>query len=133
MKLKQAVPTRLPRVVRVRYDQNRLWVVCSNGQCYGVPLAHYPWLLNNRVGRSVEFLATGLYWPAAGEWLSVQELLADPDLQPAPGGWWTRCKRRLIIVLEYFEAHWLRHTFPSVCQWLAFSSWWCETWQTEQG
>ena len=64
--------------MRVRFDEDNMWVDLSDGRTLGVPLAWFPRLLNASPTQREEVRITsrGLHWEALDEDISVAGLLA---------------------------------------------------------
>jgi len=64
--------------MRVRFDEDSMWVDLSDGRTLGVPLAWFPRLLNSLPAQREEVRITsrGLHWEALDEDISVAGLLA---------------------------------------------------------
>jgi hypothetical protein len=62
----------------VRFDEDHMWVVLSDGRTIGVPLAWFPRLLTAtpKQRQALEISRTGLHWEALDEDISVAGLLA---------------------------------------------------------
>jgi hypothetical protein len=63
---------------RVSFDDQRMWVDCTDGRTLGVPIAFFPRLLNatpEQRGR-VQLSPDGLHWEEIAEEISVAGLLA---------------------------------------------------------
>jgi hypothetical protein len=61
----------------VRFDEDNLWVVRSDGRTLGVPLAWFPKLLHASAHEraAVRISSRGLHWDALDEDISVAGLL----------------------------------------------------------
>lgn len=72
--------------VRVRFDDQRMWVDCSDGRTLGVPIVLFPRLLNATPEQRarVEFKRNGLCWREIDEDISVARLPAAVG-EPKPG------------------------------------------------
>ena len=62
----------------VRFDEDSMWVVLSDGRTIGVPLAWFPRLLHGTAQdrEQVRIGTRGLHWDALDEDISVAGLLA---------------------------------------------------------
>jgi hypothetical protein len=71
--------------MRVRFDEDSMWVDLSDGRTLGVPLAWFPRLLNASPTQREEVRITsrGLHWDALDEDISVAGLLAGLGDQSA--------------------------------------------------
>lgn len=72
--------------MRVRFDEDSLWVDLSDGRTIGVPLAWFPRLLHSTPEQreQVRISSRGLHWEALDEDISVAGLLAGLGDQSAP-------------------------------------------------
>ena len=63
--------------MRVRFDEDSMWVDLSDGRTIGVPLAWFPRLLRGTAEQreQVRMSSHGLHWEALGEDISVAGLL----------------------------------------------------------
>jgi hypothetical protein len=63
--------------MRVRFDQDSMWVDLSDGRTIGVPLAWFPRLLRGTVAQreQVTLSSRGLHWDALDEDISIAGLL----------------------------------------------------------
>ena len=63
--------------MRVRFDQDSIWGVLSDGRTIGVPLAWFPRLLRGTVAQreQVTLSSRGLHWDALDEDISIAGLL----------------------------------------------------------
>ncbi len=63
--------------MRVRFDQDSIWVDLSDGRTIGVPLAWFPRLLRGTVAQreQVTLSSRGLHWDALDEDISIAGLL----------------------------------------------------------
>jgi hypothetical protein len=77
----------LVRAVRVRFDEDSMWVDLSDGRTLGVPLACFPKLLHSSPEQreQVRISSRGLHWEALGEDISVAGLLAGLGDQSSGG------------------------------------------------
>jgi hypothetical protein len=66
------------RPLRVRFDEDSMWVDLSDGRVLGVPIAWFPRLLNSTPEQreQVRLSSRGLHWDALDEDISVAGLLA---------------------------------------------------------
>jgi hypothetical protein len=66
------------RAIRVRFDEDSMWVDLSDGRTLGVPLAWFPRLLGSSQEQreQVRISSRGLHWEALDEDISVAGLLA---------------------------------------------------------
>jgi hypothetical protein len=73
--------------MRVRFDEDNMWVDLSDGRTLGVPLAWFPRLLNSTPEQreSVRISSRGLHWESLDEDISVSALLAGLGDQSASG------------------------------------------------
>lgn len=64
--------------MRVRFDEDSMWVDLSDGRTIGIPLAWFPRLLNGTVEQreEVRLSGYGLHWEALNEDISIAGLLA---------------------------------------------------------
>lgn len=71
--------------IRVRFDEDSMWVDLSDGRTIGVPLAWFPRLLRATPEQrdQVRIGSRGLHWDALDEDISVQGLLAGLGDQTA--------------------------------------------------
>ncbi len=62
----------------VKFDDNSMWVMLSDGRTLGVPLAWFPRLLHATPEQreQCELSANGLHWDALDEDISIAGLLA---------------------------------------------------------
>lgn len=65
--------------IRVRFDDDNIWVDLSDGRTLGVPLAYFPRLLNASAQQRKRYVisgaGTGLHWEELDEDISVEHLL----------------------------------------------------------
>jgi hypothetical protein len=75
----------LVSATRVRFDEDSMWVVLSDGRTLGVPLAWFPRLLHGTVEQreQVRITGRGLHWEALDEDVSIAGLLAGLGNQSA--------------------------------------------------
>ena len=73
--------------MRVRFDEDNMWVDLSDGRTLGVPLAWFPRLLNGSPEQrdSVRISSRGLHWESLDEDISVSALLAGFGDQSSEG------------------------------------------------
>ena len=68
-----------PFALRVRFDDDNMWVELSDGRTLGVPLAYFPRLLNASAQQRKQYVisgaGTGLHWEGLDEDISVEHLL----------------------------------------------------------
>jgi hypothetical protein len=71
--------------MRVRFDNDSMWVDLSDGRTLGVPLAWFPRLLNGTPAQreQVTISSRGLHWGELDEDISIAGLLAGWDDQSA--------------------------------------------------
>jgi hypothetical protein len=71
--------------VRVRFDEDSMWVELSDGRTLGVPLAWFPRLLRGTPEQreQVRISGRGLHWDSLGEDISIGGLLAGLGDQSA--------------------------------------------------
>ena len=71
----------------VKFDDDSMWVVLSDGRTIGVPLAWFPRLLSasRKELEQCEIGEYGLHWDALDEDISVEGLLAGRRDQTRPG------------------------------------------------
>ncbi len=71
--------------MRVRFDDDCMWVDLSDGRILGVPLAWFPRLLNSTPAQreQVKISSRGLHWEELDEDISVAGLLAGLGDQSA--------------------------------------------------
>ncbi len=71
--------------MRVRFDNDSMWVDLSDGRILGVPLAWFPRLLNSTPAQreQVKISSRGLHWEELEEDISVAGLLAGLGDQSA--------------------------------------------------
>jgi len=64
--------------MRVRFDQDSMWVDLSDGRTIGVPLAWFPRLLHATSAQreQVKMTSRGLHWEELDEDISIAGLLA---------------------------------------------------------
>ena len=64
--------------MRVRFDEDNMWVDLSDGRTLGVPIAWFPRLLNGTPEQreNVRISSRGLHWESLNEDISVAALLA---------------------------------------------------------
>lgn len=64
--------------MRVRFDEDNMWVELSDGRTLGIPLAWFPRLLRGTPEQRAEVRITprGLHWESLDEDISVAGLLA---------------------------------------------------------
>lgn len=74
------------RAIRVRFDDDSMWIELSDGRTIGVPLAWFPRLLHSTTEQreQVRISSRGLHWEALDEDVSVAGLLAGLGDQSAP-------------------------------------------------
>ena len=72
--------------MRVRFDEDSMWVDLSDGRTLGVPLAWFPRLLNSLPAQREEVRITsrGLHWEALDEDISIDGLLRGLGDQSKP-------------------------------------------------
>lgn len=75
----------LVSAMRVRFDDDSMWVDLSDGRTLGVPLAWFPRLLNSTPAQreQVTISSRGLHWDELDEDISIAGLLAGLDDQSA--------------------------------------------------
>ena len=68
----------LVRAVRVRFDEDSMWVELSDGRTLGVPLVWFPRLLRGTREQREAFRISsrGLHWEALDEDVTIAGLLA---------------------------------------------------------
>ena len=73
--------------LRVRFDEDNMWVDLSDGRTLGVPLAWFPRILNATAEQkeAVRISSRGLHWESLDEDISIAGLLAGLGDQSAPG------------------------------------------------
>jgi len=73
--------------MRVRFDEDSMWVELTDGRTLGVPLAWFPRLLRATPAerKQVEISRVGLHWEALDEDISVSALLAGFGDQSSEG------------------------------------------------
>ena len=73
--------------MRVRFDEDNMWVDLSDGRTLGVPLAWFPRLLRGTTEQreNVRISSRGLHWESLDEDISVSALLAGLGDQSAAG------------------------------------------------
>ena len=68
-----------PRAIKLRFDENTMWVALADGRQLGVPLAYFPRLNvatpQQRRKYSISGGGTGLHWDELDEDISVESLL----------------------------------------------------------
>lgn len=68
-----------PLAIRVKFDDDTMWVELSDGRTLGVPLAYFPRLLNANPQQRKQYLisgaGSGLHWDELDEDISVEHLL----------------------------------------------------------
>lgn len=68
-----------PLALRVKFDDDTMWVELSDGRTLGVPLAYFPRLLNANPQQRKQYLisgaGSGLHWDELDEDISVEHLL----------------------------------------------------------
>ena len=71
--------------MRVRFDDDNMWVDLSDGRTLGVPLAWFPRLLECSAEQRVQvrLSSRGLHWDALDEDISIAGLLAGLGDQSA--------------------------------------------------
>lgn len=71
--------------MRVRFDEDSMWVDLSDGRTLGVPLAWFPRLLRGtpEQRQQVRISSRGLHWESLDEDISVSALLAGLGDQSA--------------------------------------------------
>ena len=71
--------------MRVRFDDDNMWVELSDGRTLGVPLAWFPRLLRGtpEQRQQVRLSSRGLHWEALNEDISIGGLLAGLGDQSA--------------------------------------------------
>ena len=64
--------------MRVRFDEDNMWIELSDGRTLGVPLAWFPRLLRGTPEQraSVRISSRGLHWESLDEDVSVSALLS---------------------------------------------------------
>jgi hypothetical protein len=64
--------------MRVRFDEDNMWVELSDGRTLGIPLAWFPRLLRGTPEQreQVRISSRGLHWDSLGEDISIGGLLA---------------------------------------------------------
>jgi Protein of unknown function (DUF2442) len=75
------------KAMRVRFDEDSMWVELSDGRTLGVPLAWFPRLLHGTPEQrdQVKISSRGLHWESLDEDISVSALLQGLGDQSAPG------------------------------------------------
>jgi hypothetical protein len=75
----------LVSALRVRFDEDSLWVDLSDGRTLGVPLAWFPGLLRASAEQreQVRITTRGLHWDALDEDVSIAGLLGGLGDQSA--------------------------------------------------
>ena len=73
--------------IRVRFDEDSMWVELSDGRTIGVPLAWFPRLLHGTPEQrsQVRISSRGLHWEALDEDVSIAGLLAGLGDQTVSG------------------------------------------------
>lgn len=73
--------------MRVRFDEDNMWVELSDGRTLGVPLAWFPRLLHGTPEQreQVRISSRGLHWQSLDEDISVSALLQGLGDQSADG------------------------------------------------
>lgn len=73
--------------MRVRFDEDSMWVELSDGRTLGVPLAWFPRLLHGTPEQreQVRISSRGLHWESLDEDISISALLEGLGDQGAPG------------------------------------------------
>ena len=73
--------------MRVRFDEDNMWVDLSDGRTLGVPLAWFPRLLNGtrEQWEALTISSRGLHWESLDEDISIAGLLAGLGDQTASG------------------------------------------------
>ncbi|MEM1363907.1 MAG: DUF2442 domain-containing protein [Pseudomonadota bacterium] len=73
--------------VDVKFDEDQMWVMLSDGRTLGVPLAWFPRLLDatSDMLSQVEISPMGLHWDALDEDISIAGLLAGRGAGPSHG------------------------------------------------
>lgn len=73
--------------MRVRFDEDSMWVDLSDGRTLGVPLAWFPRLLNGSAEQreQVRISSRGLHWESLDEDISVSALLTGLGDQSIEG------------------------------------------------
>ncbi|MCF8077460.1 MAG: DUF2442 domain-containing protein [Desulfotignum sp.] len=68
-----------PRVKKLSFDSDNMWVELTDGRQLGVPLAYFPRLLNASQAQKADYIisggGTGLHWEQLDEDISVKGLL----------------------------------------------------------
>lgn len=74
-----SISTTEPLALRLRFDEDTLWVELADGRQLGVPLVYFPRLLNAspslREGYVISGGGTGLHWDELDEDILVRGLL----------------------------------------------------------
>jgi hypothetical protein len=67
--------------MRVRFDEDSMWVDLSDGRTLGVPLAWFPRLLESTPAQreQVRLSRRGLHWELLNEDISIAGLLAGQE------------------------------------------------------
>jgi hypothetical protein len=70
--------TSLVRAIKVRFDDDSMWVDLSDGRALSVPLAWFPRLLHASAAERMQVTIStrGLHWEALDEDISIAGLLA---------------------------------------------------------
>ena len=73
--------------IRVRFDEDNMWVDLSDGRTLGVPLAWFPRLLSGTAEQreNVRISSRGLHWESLDEDISISALLAGLGDQSSAG------------------------------------------------
>ena len=73
--------------MRVRFDEDNMWVDLSDGRTLGVPLAWFPRILNGTPEQrgTVRISSRGLHWESLDEDVSIAALLAGLGDQSVSG------------------------------------------------
>ena len=73
--------------MRVRFDEDNMWVDLSDGRVLGVPLAWFPRLMNGTPEQreTVRISSRGLHWESLDEDISIAALLTGLGDQSASG------------------------------------------------
>lgn len=68
-----------PLAIRLRFDDDTMWVDLADGRQLGVPLAYFPRLNNATLKQRIKYTisggGTGLHWDELNEDISVENLL----------------------------------------------------------
>jgi hypothetical protein len=67
----------LPKATDVRFDDDSMWVMLSDGRTLGVPLVWYPRLLNGSSKEREDFFISpsGIHWESLDEDVSIEGML----------------------------------------------------------